>query len=278
MARPRVPDIKNPGVRPLPEILVTGDIPSAGFHQRRIRGAEKNDMSLAEFDSAAVHTWFPHAAPEKKKIHCLGPVQSAEESPGTIAEPKVLLEVFPIYLSEGKPYVLIPRDQESWQFPLRISEPANDLVLGRLVSIPLEPEVVHSTSWRQDHENLLLTYIAVVRHPKKIPRGFKALPVGHPGIARGGATSPPPNIPTEAVIHHALQHLAWIYQTDPVIKDTLPDSWKEALKHSSRSPLCFLRVSRGECDSPSYRFLIVGWNVYSLILLPAAVDRQTSVC
>jgi hypothetical protein len=163
-------------------------------------------------------------------------LQSAEKSPETIAKPTVLLEVFPIYLSEGKPYVLIPRDQESWQLPLRISEKASDLVLGRLGSTPLEAEVIHSTSWRQDHENLLLTYIAVVRQPEKIPGGFKSLPVGHPGISRGGATSPPQNIPTEAVIHHALQHLAWIYQTDPVIKDTLPDSWGEALKPFQPKP------------------------------------------
>ena len=162
------------------------------------------------------------------------------QSTGAPAEttngPAVLLEVFPVFLSGNGPVVLIPSDKGSWTFPFLRSGHAHTLVQNRLASITLKPEVIHSTSWRQDRENLLITYLAVVQNPGEIPEEFHAVPVRQSGIVRGGAASPPPDIPTEAVINHAFQHLAWLYQTDASVREALMVSWKKELQPFQPKP------------------------------------------
>ena len=138
----------------------------------------------------------------------------------TVSGPAVFLEVFPVYLSGGELFVLVPGGEESWQFPMPGSGPAHDLVRRELISNALEPEIIHSTSWRQDRQKLIITYLVVIRYPGKTPEEFETFPVVQSGIVRGGATSPPRNIPTQAVINHAFQHLAWLLQTDPVVRET----------------------------------------------------------
>lgn len=173
-------------------------------------------------------------------------VKSVVEPSDTLSGPTVSLEVFPVFLSEGRPYVLVPRDTQSWQFPLQNSGHAHDLVRCTLVSNTLEPEVIHSTSWRQNREKLLITYLVVVHNPEKIPKGFNALPAVQSGLVRGEATAPPQNIPTQAVIHHAFQHLAWLYQTDAIIRDTLSESWREVLRPFQPQPFKSFESSPGK--------------------------------
>ncbi|MCH8870979.1 MAG: hypothetical protein IIC85_14790, partial [Chloroflexi bacterium] len=45
---------------------------------------------------------------------------------------------------------------------------------------------------------------------------------------RGDATAPPTSIDIMQVQEHALRHLAWLRQDDPVIADLL-DDWSDAL-------------------------------------------------
>lgn len=162
--------------------------------------------------------------------------KTAQEISQNFSGPRVLIELFPVYLSNGMPYVLIPGGEESWQFPMPGSRPAHELVKSELSAYNLEGEIIHSTSWRQDREKLLITYLAVVRKPEKIPAGWEAFPVAATGLVRGGTTSPPENIPAGAVIHHAFQHLAWLFQTDPVVRKTLAESWEETLRPFQAQP------------------------------------------
>ena len=158
------------------------------------------------------------------------------ETSETATGPSVFLEVFPVYLSGGKPFVLVPGGEESWQFPMLNSGPAHDLVRNRLLAYSLEPEIIHSTSWRQDRQKLIITYLVVIRDPAKTSEGFETFPVVKSGIVRGGATSPPRNIPTQAVINHAFQHLAWLLQTDPVVRETLAEDWEKVLQTFQPQP------------------------------------------
>ncbi len=163
-------------------------------------------------------------------------LKSETEASETVSAPRVFIEVFPVFLSGGEPFVLVPGGKESWQFPMLGSGPAHDLVRNRLISNSVEPEIIHSTSWRQDDQKLIITYLVVIRDPAKTPEGFETFPVVQSGIVRGGATSPPRNIPTQAVINHAFQHLAWLLQTDPVVHETLVENWEVILKPFQAQP------------------------------------------
>ena len=163
-------------------------------------------------------------------------LKADSETHESVAGPAVFVEVFPVFLSGGEPFVLVPDGEESWQFPMLNSGPAHDLVRNMLVSGSLKPEIIHSTSWRQDRQKLIITYLVVIRDPGKTPEGFETFPVVQSGIVRGGATSPPRNIPTQAVINHAFQHLAWLLQTDPVVHETLVEEWKEVLQPFQPQP------------------------------------------
>lgn len=163
-------------------------------------------------------------------------LKTAEDISQNLSGPRVFIELFPVYLSGGRPFVLIPGEEESWQFPLPESRQAHDLVQGELSALALEPVVIHSTSWRQDREKLLITYLAVILKPESTPDGYDAFSVAPSGLVRGKATAAPYSIPTQAVIHHALQHLAWLFQTDPVIRENLAGNWNEILRDFQAKP------------------------------------------
>ncbi|MFI9560035.1 hypothetical protein [Nonomuraea endophytica] len=83
---------------------------------------------------------------------------------------------------------------------------------------------MHSTSWRHqpDPDQIILTY-AVCPDPN--PEGTRTL-LKNPTIARGAApATPSPNqIETANVAAHAIQHLAFLRTTDPVVERTL-EQW-----------------------------------------------------
>ena len=157
-------------------------------------------------------------------------VQPTPDPSITQPGPEVFLEVFPVFLSQGEPFVLIPENRDSWQFAMLAAPHAHAQVESRLSAGNLEAEIIHSTSWRQDKRNLVLTYLSVITNPEKIPEKFTVVPVEQSGIVRSGATTPPPEIPTKAVIHHAFQHLAWLYQTDTEIREVLGIDWQTILR------------------------------------------------
>ncbi|WP_157253848.1 hypothetical protein [Nonomuraea typhae] len=81
--------------------------------------------------------------------------------------------------------------------------------------------VVHSTSWRYDRERarVVLTYAVC---PDPVPGAPRAV-LGDLPIARGPApASPSPErIEMANVAAHAIQHLAFLMATDPVVGETL---------------------------------------------------------
>ena len=157
-------------------------------------------------------------------------VKSGDEISEDLSAPLLTLEAFPVYLSGGELFVLIPDGDDSWQFPFSGSRQGHEIVGQKLIDKTLEPVIIHSTSWRQEENTLFLTYLAVLKNPRETPEGFTASTVAPSVLARGGATSPPELIPSRAVISHALQHLAWLFQTDSAVREALPDGWGESLK------------------------------------------------
>jgi hypothetical protein len=97
-----------------------------------------------------------------------------------------------------------------------------------LHSLGLEPQVLHSTSWRHAANEVVLTYLAALPPDFVLPRDWQATPVTQVELARGDATTPPPIIAIEQVLEHALRHLAWLSREDAVIGEALP-AWTHAL-------------------------------------------------
>ena len=92
----------------------------------------------------------------------------------------------------------------------------------------MEPVILHSTSWRHDGTEVVLSYLAVVTPGTEPPLSWEAAPIGHVELARGDATTPPSSIGTLQVLEHALRHLAWLMKDDEVVAKAIPD-WAEFL-------------------------------------------------
>lgn len=154
------------------------------------------------------------------------PVSTTPWSPDFVAQ---TLEVLPVAHRDAGLFWMKPMHADSLRVGLPVnSQPAN-VVLDVLKWYPLEPIVVHSTSWRQEASRIILTYVAVVKPPGQLPAdSLVELPVGRAELARGGATSPPKAIGVDAVLEHALRHLSWLVRDDPAVMLELAD-WKEIL-------------------------------------------------
>jgi hypothetical protein len=92
----------------------------------------------------------------------------------------------------------------------------------------MEPIILHSTSWRHDGTEVVLSYLAVVSPAAEPPPSWEAAPIGHVELARGDATTPPSSIGTLQVLEHALRHLSWLMKDDPVVASAIPN-WQEFL-------------------------------------------------
>jgi len=162
------------------------------------------------------------------------PISTTAWSPELVAQ---TLEVLPVALQ--------PADGLVWMKPvhadsLRVGLPAaakpGQVVLDVLKWYPLEPLVVHSTSWRHEEARIILTYIAVVRPPAELATdSLIVLPVTRTELARGEAMAAPEAIGVEAVLEHALRHLAWLVKDDPAVMQALAD-WKATLAEFQPEP------------------------------------------
>jgi hypothetical protein len=154
------------------------------------------------------------------------PVSTVAWSPQFVAQ---TLEILPVGLRDGHLLWLKPVHADSLRVGLNPSAAPADVVLDVLKWYPLQPLVVHSTSWRHEEGRVILTYVAVVDASGELPAGsLVALPVARTELARGGATSAPKTIGVEAVLEHALRHLAWLVRDDPAVAKAL-ETWRQAL-------------------------------------------------
>jgi len=148
---------------------------------------------------------------------------------------RVSIELFPVYArAQGAGadiFALHPPRAASWMLAFDGKTHPHEVVRAAMASeLRSESLVVHSTSWRHDAESraLILTYVAVIAE-RSPPRGFVAQRVERAPLARGGATTPPARIRTEAVLSHAMEHLAWLLRVDPAVRSALPPEWAPAL-------------------------------------------------
>ncbi len=160
-------------------------------------------------------------------VEAMGPpISSVAWSPQFVAQ---TLEVLPVGLQDGVLFWMKPIHAESLRVGLGPTAKPAETVLDVLKWYPLEPLVVHSTSWRHEEGRVILTYVAAIATPHKLPAdSLVQLPVHRAELARGEAMAAPKMIGIEAVLEHALRHLSWLVKEDPAVMTTLAD-WKQAL-------------------------------------------------
>ena len=154
------------------------------------------------------------------------PISSVPWSPDFVAQ---TLEVLPVGVRDGALFWMKPMHADSLRVGLPASAKPAEVVLDLLTWYPLAPIVVHSTSWRHEDGRIVLTYIAVVEPPSRLPPdSLLSLPVGRAELARGEAMSAPRSIGVDAVLEHALRHLSWLVRDDPAVMKALA-GWQEVL-------------------------------------------------
>lgn len=154
------------------------------------------------------------------------PLSTTAWSPQCVAQ---ALEILPVGLQEGELFWLKPVHGDSLRIGLSPSSSPGDEVVNAMKWYPLTPKVVHSTSWRHGEGRVILTYVAVVEPPDRLPpESLVRLPVMRAELARGEAMAAPQAIGVEAVLEHALRHLSWLVRDDPAVAAALHD-WHGAL-------------------------------------------------
>jgi hypothetical protein len=166
----------------------------------------------------------PEVAP---LVELIGPpISQSAWSPDLVAQ---TLEILVLALDGGRVIWLKPIHADSLRVGLPKDEQPGDHVLAALASYPLVARVAHSTSWRYESGAVVLTYVAVVDPPDRLPLdSLVEVPVGRADLARGAATSAPGDIAVGQVIEHALRHLSWLVRDDPAVREALPD-WEAVL-------------------------------------------------
>jgi hypothetical protein len=101
-------------------------------------------------------------------------------------------------------------------------------VVDRLVRANLNDVIlVHSTSWRWEHGQTVLSFLAVV--PLASLSGLTDVLVDRAALARGTATQAAAEVPWPAVLEHGLRHLAWLVDDDPEVAAALDAGWHAIL-------------------------------------------------
>lgn len=161
------------------------------------------------------------------------PVSTVAWSPQFVAQ---TLEILPVALVAGRLVWMKPIHADSLRVGLSATSKPADVVLDVLKWYPLAPVVVHSTSWRHEEGRIILTYVAVVSPPSKLPPdSLVELPVHRAELARGEAMTAPKAIGVEAVLEHALRHLSWLVKDDPAVMEALA-AWHRVLDDFQPEP------------------------------------------
>lgn len=146
---------------------------------------------------------------------------------GIDVEGAVTVEVFVLFLEDGTINLTGPCGAAPWSIEKSAGEHPVDVV-NRLVAEAMgPPDLVHSTSWRQGEEGVVLTFFVVIE--PALALGKDAVPVGRTELARSEAAAAPPAIASVQVLEHAVRHLAWLAKDDPVVQAELSAEWKAAL-------------------------------------------------
>jgi hypothetical protein len=161
------------------------------------------------------------------------PISKVPWSPELVAQS---LEILPVGLSEGKLFWLRPIHAPSLRVGVSKSAEPSQVVLDVVASYELHAQIVHSTSWRYEDSRIVLTYVVVVERPGLLPPdSLELASIERSDLARGAATAPPDSITVNAVLEHAVRHLAWLNREDPAIAAELAE-WSLVLDAYSPEP------------------------------------------
>jgi hypothetical protein len=168
--------------------------------------------------------------------HIEGPVSQAPWSPDFLAQ---TLELLIVHRGADGIVALRPIHAPSLQLGWRPGAAADAVLVAAMARYGLEARLLHSTSWRHDGEHVVLTYLAVVDPPGEPNPNLATEPVTRADLARGSSTAAPAAIAGAQVLEHALRHLAWLLDDDPVVAAALPD-WREPLAAYAPEPFAGL--------------------------------------
>jgi hypothetical protein len=179
--------------------------------------ADRADVARRKDAEGGQPTW-----PLKVIVERMGPpISSVRYAPDVVAQ---RLEILPITLRQNALFWLKPVHAPSLQIGLARTAQPGSAVIDAMGWYPLTPRVVHSTSWRFESGQVVLTYIAVVQPPGKLPPGsLDEVAIERTDLARGTSLAPPKAIGVTAVLEHALRHLSWLIRDDAAIAEALPD-------------------------------------------------------
>jgi hypothetical protein len=136
------------------------------------------------------------------------------------------LEVLPVFLRDGCVHWLRPEHAGSLRLGWPAASQPAQVVTEALAAYGMVPRVVHSTSWRHEGQQVVLTYVAVLpagQAPRQPGGPLVSRELGRVELARGDATAPPARIDVDQVLEHALRHLSWLAKDDPVVAEELYD-------------------------------------------------------
>lgn len=139
----------------------------------------------------------------------------------------VQAEVFVMCLRDDRLELTGPCGPDPWLLALGVTEHPVEVVDRIVRDVIGRPLLVHSTSWRRDREAVVLSFVVVV--DEALTGSMACRPIGRADLARSEATAAPREIATDQVVEHALRHLAWLAQDDPVVRAELSAGWREQL-------------------------------------------------
>ena len=142
-------------------------------------------------------------------------------------EGPVQAEVFVVWLHGDVIELTGPDGPVPWLLELGATEHPVEVVDRIVRDVIGDPLLVHSTSWRRDRDAVILSFVVAI--DEAIVGDMASRPVARTDLARSEATVAPRDIATDQVVEHALRHLAWLAEDDPVVREELSAGWKAAL-------------------------------------------------
>ena len=142
-------------------------------------------------------------------------------------EGPVQAEVFVVWLHGDVIELTGPDGPVPWLLELGATEHPVEVVDRIVRDVVGDPLLVHSTSWRRDRDAVILSFVVVI--DDGLVGAMASRPIARTDLARSEATVAPRDIATDQVVEHALRHLAWLADDDPVVREELSAGWKAAL-------------------------------------------------
>jgi pimeloyl-ACP methyl ester carboxylesterase len=180
-------------------------------------------------------------APSEKKEQAPAAADAAPLSPAQRTAGAV--EIIPVYLDGGRIFRYAPDSSDSWCVSFDPARHPGEVAVTELNRLGCAPIVVHSTSWRLQQEELVLTYLAVLPTPFASANGFQSIAVQARDLAVGTPTGAPDEIDIEEVAAHALRHLVWLIERDGPIAEALDERWRAALAAYEPEPFSAFDIS-----------------------------------